>query len=167
MKGKNLQPRILYPARLSFRFDGEIKTFSDKQKRIQHYQTNFTTNAKGTSLGRKHKRRKRLTENKPKTIKKIIIGSSVQFSHSVVYDSAIPWPAAHQASLSITSSQNLPKPMSIALVMQSNHLILCHPILLPPSIFPSIRVFSKFFTSRGQSAGVSASTSVLPKNIQD
>ena len=46
-----------------------------KVKRIQHYQTSFTTNAKGTSLGRKHKRRKRSTENKPKTIKKMVIGS--------------------------------------------------------------------------------------------
>ena len=50
--------------------------------------------------------------------------------------------SAHQASLSITNSQSLLKLMSIELVMPSNHLILCHPILLPPSIFPSIRVFS-------------------------
>ena len=56
--------------------------------------------------------------------------------------SATPWTAAHQASLSITSSQSLPKVMSIELVMPSNHLILCHPLLLPPSIFPSFRVFS-------------------------
>ena len=53
-----------------------------------------------------------------------------------------PWTAAHQASLSITNSWNLPKLMSIELVMPSNHLILCHPLLLPPSIFPSNRVFS-------------------------
>ena len=53
-----------------------------------------------------------------------------------------PWTAAHQASLSITNSQSLLKHMSIELVMPSNHLILCHPFLLPPSIFPSIRVFS-------------------------
>ena len=53
-----------------------------------------------------------------------------------------PWTAAHQSSLSITNSQSLPKLMSIELVMQSNHLILCHPLLLPPSIFPTIRVFS-------------------------
>ena len=50
--------------------------------------------------------------------------------------------AARQASLSITSSRSPPKPMSIESVMPSNHLILCHPLLLPPSIFPSIRVFS-------------------------
>ena len=53
-----------------------------------------------------------------------------------------PWTAAHQASLSITNSQSLLKLMSIESVMPSNHLILCCPLLLPPSIFPSIRVFS-------------------------
>ena len=77
MKRKKLQPRILDPARLSFRFDGEIKSFPDKQvNRIQHHQTSFTTNAKGTPLGRKHKRRKTPTENKPQTIKKMVIGSN-------------------------------------------------------------------------------------------
>ena len=55
---------------------------------------------------------------------------------------ATPWTAAHQASLSITSSQSLLKHMSIELVMPSNYLILCHLLLLLPSIFPSIRVFS-------------------------
>ena len=55
------------------------KAFPDKQKlkRIQHHQTSFTTNAKGTSLGRKHKRRKRPTENKPETIKETVIGSYI------------------------------------------------------------------------------------------
>ena len=53
-----------------------------------------------------------------------------------------PWNAARQASLSITNSQSLPKLMSTELVMPSNHLILCRPLLLPPSFFPSIRVFS-------------------------
>ena len=53
-----------------------------------------------------------------------------------------PWTAACQASLSMTNSQNLLKLMSIESVMPSNHLILCHPLLLLPSIFPSIRVFS-------------------------
>ena len=67
---------------------------------------------------------------------------SVQFSRSVVSDSATPWTAACQASLSITISQSLFKLMSIQSVMPSNHLILCHPLLLLPSIFPSIRVFS-------------------------
>ena len=55
---------------------------------------------------------------------------------------ATPWTAAPQASLSITNSWNLLTLMSIELVMPSNHLILCHPLLLLPSIFPSIRVFS-------------------------
>ena len=55
---------------------------------------------------------------------------------------AIPWTAACQASLSFTISQSLLKFMSIELVMPSNHLILCHPLLLLPSIFPSIRIFS-------------------------
>ena len=55
---------------------------------------------------------------------------------------ATPWTAARQACLSITNSQSLLKLMSIELVMPSSHLILCHPLLLPPSIFPSIRVFS-------------------------
>ena len=68
--------------------------------------------------------------------------SSAQFSCSVVSDSATPWVAARQASLSITSSQSLPKLMSIESVMSSNHLILCRPLLLSPSTFPSIRVFS-------------------------
>ena len=57
-------------------------------------------------------------------------------------NSATPGTAAHQASLSIINSQCLPKLMSIELVMPSNHLILCHPLLLLPSIFPIIRVFS-------------------------
>ena len=56
---------------------------------------------------------------------------------------AIPWTAAHQASLSITNSWSLLKLMPIESIMPSNHLILCHPLLLLPSIFPSIRVFSK------------------------
>ena len=55
---------------------------------------------------------------------------------------ATPWTAARQASLSITNSRSPPKPISIELVMPSNHLILCHPLLLLPSIFPSIGVFS-------------------------
>ena len=63
-------------------------------------------------------------------------------SLSHVWLFATPWTAACQASLSITNSQSLLKLMSIELVMPSNHLIFCHPLLLLPSIFPSIRVFS-------------------------
>ena len=67
--------------------------------------------------------------------------SSVQLlSHVWLF--ATLWTAAHQASLSITNSWSLLRLMSIESVMPSNHLILCHPLLLPPSIFPSIRVFS-------------------------
>ena len=67
---------------------------------------------------------------------------NAQFSCSVVSDSATQWTAACQVSLFITNSRSLFKLMSITLVMPSNHLILCCPLLLPPSIVPSIRVFS-------------------------
>ena len=69
--------------------------------------------------------------------------SSVQFSHSVMSNSLqLHEPTARQTSLSITNSQSPPKTMSIESVMPSNHLILCRPLLLLPSVFPSIRVFS-------------------------
>ena len=71
------------------------------------------------------------------------VTTSVQFiCCSAVSDSATPWTAARQASLSITNSWSLLKLVSIESVMPSNHLLLCRPLLLPPSIFPSIRVFS-------------------------
>ena len=70
------------------------------------------------------------------------IQPSVKFSHSVVSNFLTPWIAACQASLFIANSRSLLKVMSIESVMPSNHLILCYPLLLPPSIFPSIRVFS-------------------------
>ena len=59
LKGKNLQPRLLYLARISFKIDGEIKSFSDKQKlkRIQYHKTSFTTNVEGTYIVKKYKRR--------------------------------------------------------------------------------------------------------------
>ena len=86
-----------------------------------------------------------LYENPPLILismgKMFIQFSSVQ-SLSHVRISAIPWIAAHQPSLSITNSWSLLKLMSIESVMPSNHLILCRPLLLPLSIFPSIRVFS-------------------------
>ena len=73
---------------------------------------------------------------------KFLKGQSVQFlSHVRLF--VTPWTAACQTSLSITDFQSLLKLMSIELVMPSNHLILCCPLLLLPSIFPSIRVFSK------------------------
>ena len=89
----------------------------------------------------------------------ILSDFSVQFSHSVVSDSAAPWMAAHQASLSFTNSQSLFKLRSIELVMPSNHLILYGPLLLPPSIFPSIRVFSIRWPKYG-----SFSFSISPSN---
>ena len=78
-----------------------------------------------------------------------------------------PWTAACQASLSFTISWSLLKLMSIESMMPSKHLILWCPLLLLPSIFPSIRVFSmSLFTSSGQSIGASAPASVLPVNNQ-
>ena len=77
---------------------------------------------------------------------------SIQFSSvqslSRVQLFATPWTAACQTSVSITNSQSSPKPLSIELVMPSSHLILCRPLLLLPSIFPSIRVFSNEPTLR-------------------
>ena len=80
-----------------------------------------------------------------------------------------PWTAACQASLSFTVSLSLLKLKSTVLIMPSNHLALCCPLLLLPSIFPSIRAFSSqlLFASAGQSTRLSASASVLPMNIQD
>ena len=94
--------------------------------------------------------------------------SSVQ-SLSRVRLFATPWIAARQASLSITSSQSSLKLTSIESVMPSSHLILCRPLLLLPPIPPSIRLFSmsQLFAWGGQSTGVSALSSVLPKNTQD
>ena len=98
----------------------------------------------------------------------ISVSQSVQ-SLTCVRFCATLWTAARQASLSITDSQSLLKLMSIELVMPSNHLILCCPLLLLPSIFPSIRAFPKnqFFASDSQSIGASASAPVLPMNTQN
>ena len=77
--------------------------------------------------------------------------SSVQFSHLIMADSATLWTTAPQATQSITNSRGLLKLISIELVMPSNHLILCHPLPLLPSIFLTTRVFlgllSIFYTS--------------------
>ena len=82
-----------------------------------------------------------LISRKLKSFQQMCQFSSVQSLSSVLLF-ASPWTAAHQASLSITNSRSSSKPMSIELVMPSSHLILCHPLLLLPSIFPIIRVFS-------------------------
>ena len=89
------------------------------------------------------------------------------FSHVRFF--VTPWTAAHQASLSFTISQSVRQLMSIELVMPSNHLVLCCPLPLLPSIFLSIRDFlmSRLFASGGQTTGASASVSVLLMNIQD
>ena len=87
----------------------------------------------------------------------------------VVWLFVTTWTRAHQAPLSSTNSWSLPSFLSIESVMLSDHLILCRPLLLLPSIFPSIGVFSSekhLTTSGGQSIGASASASVLPMNIQ-
>ena len=96
MKENNLQPRLLYPARISFKYEGEIKSFQFSSVHLLSCVRLFMT----------------------------------------------PWTATRQASLSITNSQSSFKLMSIELVMPYNYLILCRPLLLLPSIFPSIRVFS-------------------------
>ena len=93
--------------------------------------------------------------------------SSVQ-SLSRVRLFATLWTAAHQASLSFTIFWSLPKFMSIESMTPSNHLILCHPLLLLLQSFSSSGSFlmSRLFTSGSQNIGDSASASVLPKNIQ-
>ena len=80
---------------------------------------------------------------------------------------ATPWTAAHQASLSFTISQSFLRLTPIELVMPSNHLILCHPFLFLPSVFPSIRVFfnESALPIGGQSTEASALASVLPMDI--
>ena len=75
-------------------------------------------------------------------------GALFQFSPSVMSGSVTPWTAVHHVSLSIANSQSSLRLMSVESVMPSNHLILCHPLLLLPSIFPSIRVFSSESTLR-------------------
>ena len=82
-----------------------------------------------------------LRRNEERKVREYHVSQSVQSLRQVPLF-VIPWTAALQASLSTTNSQSLLKLMCIELVMQSNHLILCPPLLLPPSNFPRIRVFS-------------------------
>ena len=88
---------------------------------------------------------------------------------SCVQHLATPWTAACQASLSITNPWSLLKLMFIESLLPSNHLILCRPLPLHPQSFPASGSFpmSQFFSSAGQSIGVSALASVLPMNIQN
>ena len=69
LKGKNLQPRLLYPARILFKIDGEIKSFSEKQK-LREFSTSFTTNVKGTYVVKKYRRRKKIYKIYPKQLRK-------------------------------------------------------------------------------------------------
>ena len=99
---------------------------------------------------------------------------TIQFIHCHVQLFVTPWTAAHQAFLSITNSRSLLKLMSSSSVMPSNHLILCHHLLLLPSILPASGSFSvsQFFESGGQSIGLSVSAhsfihSFIPMNIHD
>ena len=92
-----------------------------------------------SSLGRQYWKCIRISGFTPDLLNQTLL----LFSCSVVSDCLTPWSAACRASLSFTISWSLLRFMSIELVMLSNHLILCHPLLLLPSIFPSIRVFSK------------------------
>ena len=94
----------------------------------------------------------------------------IQFIHSVMYDSLQPHGLQHARPPCPSPSPGVYwDPMFIESAMPSNHLILCHPLLLPPSSFPASGSFlmSQFFTSGGQSIGVSDSASVLQMNIQD
>ena len=97
--------------------------------------------------------------------------ATVQFSSvqllSRVRPFATPWTAAPQDFLSINNSRSFPKLMSIESVMPSNHIIHCCPLLLLPSIFPRIRVFSNESAILIRWPGVSAATSFLPMNTQD
>ena len=107
-----------------------------------------------------------------KTWRQRTLLDSVQFSHSVVSDSATPWIAARQASLSITNSRSSLRLTSIESVMPSSHFIFCHPLLLLPPIPPSIRVFSNESTlsmrwPKYWSPKALASASVLLMNTQD
>ena len=127
-------------------------------KRIQHHQISFIINVKGSSWGGKE------TSNLKHPCTYVVVVQSLYY----VQLFATPWTSAHQVSLSFTIIWILLKFMSIELVMLSNHHILCCPLLLLPSIFPSNRVFtvSWLFRSAGQNTEASASATVLPKNIQ-
>ena len=94
------------------------------------------------------------------------LSDSVQFSHVQLF--VTPWTTACQANQSITNPWSLLKFMCIDSVMPSNHLVLCHSVILMPTVFPCTGVSSsiRLFTSGGQSIGASASASVLPMNIQ-
>ena len=106
---------------------------------MQHFKCQDNRNKQETP--KNSQRRNKVCSQRIRNQFVIIFPSSIQ-SLIRVQLFVTPWTAAHQASLSITNSQSPPKPMSIESVMPSNHLIFCSPLLLLPSIPPSIRVFS-------------------------
>ena len=110
MEEKNLQPKILYPERLSLRLNREIKR-QVKVKRMQHHQTSFTTNAKGTSLNRKRKRRERPTQNKLQTIKKVV---------RIMHDRIMP--------AKLLQSRQTCRPSLIAQLVKNLHAMLETPV---------------------------------------
>ena len=140
----------------NLRYADDTTLMEESKKELKSLLMNVKKRVKGLKLN--------LQKNKVITPSPI---SSVQ-SLSHVWLFATPWTATRQVSLSITNSRSPPKPISIVSVMPSNHLMLCHPLLLP-SIFLSIRVFSNesVLHIRWPSIGVSASASVLPMNTQD
>ena len=105
--------------------------------------------------------------NKNQMISMRAKGFFAMLSNSVMSDSVTPWTAARHASLSITNSQSLLKLMSTESLIRSNHFILYCPLLLLPSTFPSIRVFSKESALPNRWPDIGVSASVLPMNIQD
>ena len=120
------------------------------------------------------KKQKQNKNPPPKLLSSRLIGKQMRCISSVQLLSRVwlfvtPWTAACQTSLSIINSQSPPKPMSIELVMPSNHLILCYPFSSCPQSFPTSGSFqmSQLFELGGQNIGVSASTSVLPMNTLD
>ena len=132
----SLQPYVLQPARLLCPWDSPGKNTGVGC----HFLLQGLILTEGSNQGLLHCRKIFYCLSHRETLH-IQECSSVQ-SFSRVWLFATPWTAACQASLSITNSRSQPKPMSIESVMPSNHLILCPPVLLLPSIFPSIRVFS-------------------------
>ena len=112
-----------------------------------HIRTFLSQKSYGQSKNKAYPGKQRSLSNFPAKLLSVSLspgGYSLQFISVAHWFQlfATPWTAARQASLSITNSQSLLKLMSIAWVMPSNHLIFCRPLFLPPSIFPSIGVFS-------------------------
>ena len=136
---KNMKGAITVPNAVQQGWAPAHTCNSTARGRFQFFQTKSISG--NSDIQRSRTRKGTFTYSySPKILKYRLISSVQPLSHVQLF--AILWTAAHQASLSITNSQSLLKLMSIELVRPSNHLILCRPLLLLPSIFPSIRVFS-------------------------